>query len=107
MFANNPHIPSRVLYYGDVNPVEPDVALGCLGNKDKIKAVFLADANIFSNNSGPLGVKLTVDTPRHWGGVILCVLLLHIFVFNSGASCSLSFPLPSFPLFLPPGILLG
>lgn len=67
MFANNPHIPSCVLYYGDVNPVETDVALGCLGNKDKIKAMFLADANIFSNNSGPLGVKLTVDTPRHEG----------------------------------------
>lgn len=82
------------------------MALGCLGNKDKIKAVFLADANIFSNNSGPLGVKPTVDTPG-MGGVILCVLLLHIFVFNSAASCSLSFPLPSFPSFLPSGILLG
>ena len=56
-----------MLYYSDVNPVETDVALGCLGNKDKIKAVFLTDANIFSNNSGPLGVKPTVDTPGMGG----------------------------------------
>lgn len=108
MFANNPHTSSCVLYDGDVNPVETDVALGRLGEKDKLKAVFLADANIFSNNSGPLGVKPTVDTPgMEGGGVILCALLLHIFVFNSAASCSLPFPLPSFPSFLPSGILLG
>lgn len=80
------------------------MALGRVGEKDKLKAVFLADANIFSNNSGPLGVKPTVDTPG-MRGVILCVLLFHIFVFISAASCSLSFPLPSFPSFLPFGIL--
>lgn len=77
MFANNPHISSYVLYYGDVNPVETDVALGCSGSNDKIKAVFPADAKIFSSNSGPLGVKPTVDTAG-MGEVMLCVLILHI-----------------------------
>lgn len=48
------------------------MALGCSGNNNKIKAMFLADANIFSNNSGPLGVKPTVDTPGMGGGHTLC-----------------------------------
>lgn len=77
MFANNPHTSSCVLYDGDVNPVETDVALGRVGEKDKLKAVFLADANIFSNNSGPLGVQPTVDTPGMRGVNTLCFALPH------------------------------